>query len=487
MPFFAPSEPQNVPADALLAFLDAVEAAGLELHSLMVLQRGSVLAKGWWEPYAPPLPHMLYSLSKSFTATAAGFAIAEKRFTLDDTVISFFPNELPDFCGDNLKAMRVRDLLSMATGHTEEPALWATPTGSTWASQFLAAPVAKTPGTHFLYNSPATYMVSALVEKTTGEGLLGYLTPRLFAPLGIENATWETSPQNIAAGGWGLSLPTEAIAKFGQLYLHGIWNGVRLLPEGWVETATAKHISNGDNPDNDWNQGYGFQFWRCRHNAYRGDGAFGQFCIVMPEQEAVVAITSNVGGAMGSVLNLIWEHLLPALQAGAEAGKNTAASYAKLNERMSRLAIAPPQAGTTNATPTAFLSARTYRFADNAMNLSSVRFDISGDDYTLVFAGEDQGVHRLEGSLSQWKRGETTFLQGRILRLSPDVPLQTRVRGAWINENTLVFKLCFVETPFTPTLTFHVAGNGQHLTLAIEGSIGFGPVERPLLEAQREM
>ena len=280
MPFFAPSEPQNVPADALLGFLDAAEAAGLELHSLMILQRGSVLAKGWWEPYAPPLPHMLYSLSKSFAATAAGFAIAEKRFTLDDAVISFFPNELPDFCSDNLKAMRVRDLLSMATGHTEEPVLWATPPDRTWAGQFLAAPVAKTPGTHFLYNSPATYMVSALVEKTTGEGLLGYLTPRLFAPLGIEGATWETSPQNIAAGGWGLSLPTEAIAKFGQLYLHGIWNGVRLLPEGWVETATEKHISNGDNPNNDWNQGYGFQFWRCRHKAYRGDGAFGQFCIV---------------------------------------------------------------------------------------------------------------------------------------------------------------------------------------------------------------
>ena len=168
-------------------------------------------------------------------------------------------------------------------------------------------------------------------------------------------------------------------------------------------------------------------------------------------------------------------------------GENTAASYAKLTERMSRLAIAPPQAGTADAVPALLLSDHTYRFADNAMNLSSVRFDITGDDYTLVFADQDQGVHRLECSLSQWKRGETTFLHGRILRLSPNVPLQTRVRGAWINENTLVFKLCFVETPFTPTLTFHVAGDGESLTLALNGSIGFGPVERPQLEAQREI
>ena len=137
-------------------------------------------------------------------------------------------------------------------------------------------------------------MLSAIVQKATGKTVLDYLRPRLFEPLGIENPTWETSPQGISLGGYGLSIRTEDIARFGQLYLQkGKWQGKQLVPAAWVEAATARQTSNGSNPKSDWDQGYGYQFWRCRHGAYRGDGAFGQFCIVMPEQDAVVAITSG--------------------------------------------------------------------------------------------------------------------------------------------------------------------------------------------------
>ena len=197
----------------------------------------------------------------------------------------------------------------MNTGHQDEVNWRAS---KNWAKAFLAHPVPHKPGTHFRYNTPATYMLSAIVQKVTGETVLDYLTPRLFEPLGIQKPKWDKSPQGISIGGYGLYLRTEDIARFGQLYLQrGKWNGKQVVPKEWVDAATSKQVSNGSDPTNDWDQGYGFQFWRCRHQAYRGDGKDGQFCIVLPEQGAVIAITANIRDMKGE-LDLVWEKLLPA-------------------------------------------------------------------------------------------------------------------------------------------------------------------------------
>ncbi|HET6386465.1 MAG TPA: serine hydrolase domain-containing protein, partial [Armatimonadota bacterium] len=311
-------EALGIASSGVLAFLDAAAEHIRELHSFMLLRHGQVAAEGWWTPYGADVPHMLFSLSKSFTSTAAGMAIAEGLLSLDDPVVSFFPEDKPARVSENLAAMRVRHLLSMSTGHAEDTlgALSRT-ADSNWAALFLDRPVDYTPGTHFVYNSGATYMVSAIVQKLTGQRVIDYLRPRLFEPLGITDPKWEVCPRGINTGGWGLSVKTEDIARFGQLYLQkGIWEGRRLLPESWVDAATSKQVSNGDDPNNDWNQGYGYQFWRCRHGAYRGDGAFGQFCIVMPDQDAMIAITAGVAD-MGGVLNLVWNHLLPAFQSAS--------------------------------------------------------------------------------------------------------------------------------------------------------------------------
>ena len=290
-------EAQGVPSAAILAFVEAAEKNVDALHSLMVLRHGQVVAEGWWGPYRRDDPHVLFSLSKSFTSTGIGLAIAEGKLSLDDTVLSFFPEDAPAEPSENLKAMRVRDLLSMSTGHHAdaiEPFPYMDPAVSQTRA-FLALPVAHKPGTHFVYNTPASFMLSAIVQKVSGTPLVDYLRPRLFEPLGIRNPKWEATPKGVSLGGFGLSVTTEDIARFGQLYLQkGEWNGKRLLPAEWVAAATSRQVSNGSNPASDWDQGYGYQFWRCRHGVYRGDGAFGQYCIVMPEQDAVIAITSGV-------------------------------------------------------------------------------------------------------------------------------------------------------------------------------------------------
>ena len=305
----ATPESQGVSSAVIREFIETADRNVNSMHSFMLVRHGKVVAEAWWEPESADKPHILWSLSKSFTSTAVGLAIKEDRLSLNDKVLKFFPNDAPAEASDNLKAMRVRDLLTMNAGHQNE-LNWRS--ASHWAKAFLAHPVPHKPGTHFRYNTPATYMLSAIVQKVTGMTVLDYLTPRLFGPLGIKKPKWDNSPQGISIGGYGLYLRTEDIAKFGQLYLQkGRWNGKQILPEEWVRQATARQVANGSNPDSDWEQGYGFQFWRCRHGAYRGDGKDGQFCIVLPELDAVIAMTANSSN-MREELNIVWDRLLPA-------------------------------------------------------------------------------------------------------------------------------------------------------------------------------
>jgi len=455
-------EAQGVSSSALLEFVEAADRSIDAMNSLMVVRHGRVVAEGWWAPYAAARPHSLHSLSKSFTSTAVGLAVAEGKLSVDDEVLKFFPEDAPADPSKNLKAMRVADLLRMSTGQQAEP---PRPQDRAWTKAFLAQPVPHKPGTHFLYNTPATYMLSAIVQKATGKTVLDYLGPRLFDPLGIEHPTWEASPQGISAGGFGLSVRTEAIARFGQLYLQkGRWDGKQLVPEAWVEAATTRQTSNGSNPASDWDQGYGYQFWRCRNGAYRGDGAFGQYCIVLPEQDAVIVITSGVKD-MQSVLDLVWEKLLPALKPSplAEAG----AASEKLRARLAGLTI-EPQKGTGR--PASF-PARRYAFPANERKIESIALESEAGEVALNL--------RIDGVDRRVLCGAGAWIDGRM-GFGPQLPDQPiSASGAWTGDDTFRAKLCFRETPFIITLDLKF--EGDRLLLEARSNVGFAATKQPQL------
>ena len=475
-------EAHGVPSAAILAFIDAAEARGLELHSLMLLRHGHVLAEGWWAPYRAEEPHMLFSLSKSFTSTAIGLAVAEGRLTVDDTVLSFFPDEAPAAPGEHLAAMRVRHLLSMSTGHDLDTtgALRGAADGD-WVRAFLAQPVEHTPGTHFIYNSGATYMLSAIIQRVTGTTLLDYLRPRLLDPLDIADATWETCPRGINTGGWGLSITTADIARFGQLYLQeGVWEGRQLLPAGWVAEASAAHSDNSNHPSGnpDWTQGYGYQLWRCRHDAYRGDGAFGQFCVIMPKQEAVLVTTSGTTNLQG-VLDLAWEHLLPAL--GGEALPADQSANDTLTRRLAGLALQGPQ-GTAMSPKAARIAGRTYAFAANEQGVAAVRYDFAADRATITITDE-QGAHTLVAGNGAWLADVANYGNGRWpASPSASSPRTASAVGAWTDERTFALRLRYTNTPFGFTLTSHFTREG--VSLDYRENVGFGATARPGLEGR---
>ena len=464
-------EAQGIPSSAILAFVEAAEEEIDALHSLMVLRHGHVVAEGWWEPYRREEPHVLFSLSKSFTSTGIGLAIAEGKLSLDDTVLSFFPEDAPAEPSDNLKAMRVRDLLSMNTGHHED-AIGAFPYGSTGLTRaFLALPVAHKPGTHFVYNTPASYMLSAIVQKVSGTKLVDYLGPRLFEPLGIRSPKWDESGDGVSLGGFGLSVTTEDIARFGQLYLQkGQWNGERVLPVEWVEAASARQVSNGSSPDSDWEQGYGYQFWRCRHGLYRGDGAFGQYCIVLPEQDAVVAITSGVGD-MQAVMNLVWKHILGGMK--KEALPADESGRGRLEKKLAGLEL-PPLAGRPTSPVAADVSGNVYVLPENDGPIEAVGLEV-GDETTLVLRIGGQETRLACGS-GEWSRGGRMPFGGRAMAGTAQ-PVATSC--AWTDDHTYTAKACLHETPFCATLGLEFAGD--LLLFDQEMNVGFGPTKQPQL------
>lgn len=310
-------------------FEDTWNEACNELHSLMIVKDGKVV----YEEYAPSHSadelHIMWSVSKTFTATAVGFAVQDGLLSLDDRVVDYFPEELPSEPDEWLGEITIRHLLTMSSGLRHDY-IGRASSGQQfdWASLTLSSPFDFRPGTMYQYNSMNTYLLSVIVSRVTGEKVADYLNRKLFTPLGIDNYIWNESPQGYNAGGWGLHISTESLAKMGQFMLQrGCWKGKQLLAEEWFDEAMSPQIMQYEGRIADaeelarfkesvardyWNQGYGFQMWCCPDGAFRLDGAWSQYCVIFPEQNAVVALTSHATNS-ATILNSIWANILPLL------------------------------------------------------------------------------------------------------------------------------------------------------------------------------
>ncbi len=473
-------EAQGVSSAGILQFLDAASKSKTEFHSIMLLRHGHIIAEGWWKPYASDLRHSMYSVSKSFTATAVGFAVSEHRLSVDDKVISFFPDQLPDTVSPYLADLRVKDLLSMSGGDDPDPTFSVIGKDSNWVRAFLALPIVHKPGTHFLYNTLGTFMLAAIVQKVTGEKLIDYLKPRLFDPLGIEGEDWEIDPEGINTGGWGLRIRTEDMARFGQLFLQkGKWNGKQILSEKWIEEATTtKIIQHPDLPQvkkdsSDWEQGYCYQMWRCRHDAFRADGAFGQFIIVMPAQDAVLAITAETPD-MQNEINLVWKYLLPAFhkeKLPADKKNETA-----LKQKLAALKLASGSTHNTASPWQSRISGKTFVMAPNSRNIQSVSFRFDGKKCVLALK-TDTANYDLDFGSGNWERGETSKRGPNLVSPAKFNFLtfrSTKVAGTyrWKNDTTLELTMQYIESPHHETSVCHFDGN--KMSMSVENSFDFG-------------
>ena len=448
-------ESQGISSKGILDFLKATKESGLEWHSFMLLRHGHVVAEGWWKPFDAAFKHTLYSLSKSFTSTAIGFLVQEGKIRVNDSVISFFKNDTPQYPSDNLKAMTIKHLLTMNTGHDVDTLAPMRESKEAWTKTFLAQDVKHEPSTHYLYNTGATYMLGAIVHKVTGQKLEDYLAPRLFQPLDITGYDWETSPQGLNTAGYGLRVKTEDIAKFGQFYLQkGKWNGKQLLSEAWINEATSKQTTSQAG-DNDWSQGYGYQFWRCKPGFYRGDGAYGQFCMVMPEQDAVLVMTCESFN-LQKTMNVAYETLLPAISNVALT--ENPSDLGQLQKEISALSLVVPK-GKTSSPLHATYSDKLFTVEKNSYGITQVGFGLF-EDAGVLRLNDGTGIKKIGFGWEKWKVNKNSPKNYFPVTGRTQVPSKMAATATWLNTNTLQINIKFVE-----------GVHGDKITCIFEGDI----------------
>ncbi|WP_231263109.1 serine hydrolase domain-containing protein [Nocardioides alpinus] len=425
-------------AAAIAAFVDAVDTdPAVEVHGLMVLRHGQVVAEGWWAPHTAERTRLLYSISKSFTSTALAFALDEGLVDLDDTVLRHFPEYADEVGASQSASITLRHLASMAAGHRHD--MWREAVAGDPKDPvrgFLLSPPDEAPGNVFAYSQPCTYTVAAAIQRRSGQRLSDYLRPRLFDPLGIGEVGWLCFPPGREQGFSGLFARTEDVAKLGQLYLQrGRWGDTQLIPAAYVDDATSVRVTTDEgNPD--WSQGYGYYFWMSRHG-YRGDGAFGQFCLVLPEHEAVVAITGGTED-MQAVLDHVWEHLLPGLDAAAIDED----AHADLLRRLTTLGLPPCQSESVPARAE-HIDSVTFSMASSSVGatataFSSITVDGAGDGLSVTLHERDNALTFGVGD-GEWLASEPRDARADVVPVAAS--------GGWIDDDTFRVEVIFLETP----------------------------------------
>lgn len=463
-------EAQGISPASILAFLDDAERSAFELHGFMLWRNGHVVAEGWWDPYQAERRHMTHSLTKSVTVCAVGMAIADGKFGLDDKVVSFFPEHLPPVVSPNLAAMTVRDLLSMRTGHESmvSGSVWR-PIRTSWIAEFFKIPVVYTPGSKFVYTSAATYMLSAIVTKTTGQSTADYLKPRFFEPLGITGYEWDVGPEGISPGANGLSWKTVDSLKLGILHAqNGMWNGKQILTREWVDSVHAPHTKDK----------YGYQWWLGPRGAYNADGLFGQYAVVFPEQNAVLALNSALPPKAGFNAGLLYKHFPAAFGDHVPASDR---DNAALKARTRTLQLLPPVKPSSSPVA-ASVSGRRYDFPENAEKIKSAQLDFSADTCTFTL-DDERGTHKVQVGLRHPVEGDTTVTGNKLHHeYQPDV-MRVVASGEWRDARTFVMTWTFVESAFRDTVVCRFAG--PYLRFDRSVNVNSSATEMPTLTGTR--
>lgn len=431
----------------LLEFFSQIVQSALTVNTFMLLQDGAVTAAFARAPYHLDQPQLLYSLSKSVTSIAAGIAIDEGLLTLEDSVISFFPAKLPENISPNLARMTVHHLLSMNAGHHDN-IYGAVAQEADWVRAFLAQEVPHEPGSHYVYSTHCTYMLSAIIEQVSGQSLVDFLQPRLFEPLEIPRPVWETCPLGITAGGMGLSLSTESIAKFGQMLLNkGEYAGKRIVSERYLGLAATEQSDNrlsAPKGRTDSAQGYGYQFHLCRRGCYRGDGSFGQLCLVAPRENIVIAATAAFGSMqqLQTLLDLIYEYIMDRLN------RKEAYNHADSLEMQSKLAAWTYPLPTVQPVPSQALycGRKAYRLDNNPHGLRKIVLEIQEKGLTVQLSYGDERDNVLPFSYIEMLHAQDVFYKDLSLHRQEVI-----TSAAWQDQLTLQLTLLYIETPYIVT------------------------------------
>lgn len=439
------------------------------VHSLMMMRNDKIIAQTWWKPYKKEYKHELFSCSKSFVSAAFGIAKGENLVSLEDKLVSFFPEKMSEKVSERMKKVTLKNLLTMASGHEKCPLASAIINKTNdIVKAFLETELAYEPGSKFVYNSAATYMLAAVLKKVTNMNVREYLNEKIFRHIGIKPAQWDCCPAGINLGGWGFWATTEDLLRFGRLLLHkGRWNGKQLIPADYIEEATSFQIDNCVNEMPDWKLGYGYQFWRTSFNSFRADGACGQYILVMPDEDFVMAITAGLAN-MQQILTAFWETVQPSFEKNPL--QENLPSQQKLSEILAGCEHLPISSDLHFERENA-----EYCLKDNSWGLKKIALSFNCSSCAVDFYWDDGTVEKLCANYSRHTQNNLVLKENesRILEAS----------AAWISENELNIKVYAVETPYQDVYRFIF--NGNQIRIERKSNLAFLHLQNLIFEGRK--
>jgi len=449
----APFVSDKISRKAISRFFERAKELKVDVHAFQVWKDNELQIRMSLPPYDCTDKRLYYSLSKSFTATAVGLACDEGLVSVDTKIIDIFPEFCPENISENLAKCCVKHVLSMNSG-VETDTTRRVFAADDIAKEFLSSEFVYEPGTHFVYDTGATAMLAAIVKKVTGLSALDYLDIKLFKYMDIRDVYWDKTADGTIQGGTGFHASNDDAAKLGLLYINrGVWNGKRLLSEEWIDDARAVHSDNSPHEWIDWRSGYGYQFWNCSRGGYRGDGAFGQYCFILPDSNIVASALCEAEN----------------LQYAVDIVHDMALELFNENESTDDIeAQAENFYAAEKTQPVSFELPEYYKAQENNLGVTFVKLDNIGDEFVLAISN---GL-----SLTNVRCGNGKWIRNRTSTeyfFAPSANAQTSERTAGLaasykNENGVItVEMRNLYSPHHLTLT--ITKENDDITLEVSG------------------
>lgn len=362
---------------AINRFFEQTHRENIEIHTMQIYRGGKQIMRVAQEPYSCTDAREVYSLSKLFASTVVGIAVTKGLVQVTDRLVDIFQRKE---ASEKFSHMTLRHLLSMNTGHETCVMPQMVRAENAIEAFFDQEPVYE-PGTYFAYNTGASCMLCAVVERVSGMKFFDFACRNLFYPMGMTEVSWGHCQDGLCCGGVGLHVSSDSIMKLGLLYRNfGVYDGKRILSEEWVREASSCVSDNSGNGTPDWCSGYGYQIWKNSRDGYRGDGAFGQLCMVLPGRDAVVAVQADVEN-MQREIDLIFDLL------DGVGFQETQAKHFLFEPISSEGLLSAPDG--------------IYQLDENPAGLSTLQVCTTGDTLHLVFA-DRWTVQKITASIGTW-------------------------------------------------------------------------------------
>jgi CubicO group peptidase (beta-lactamase class C family) len=422
-----------VPANAITAFLKDIEKSKVNMHGFIMLSHGVCVAEGYWKPFHQDSLHRMYSAGKSFTSLAIGLLQEEGKLNIDDPICQYFEDKLGAEVHPWIQETTIKHMLCMTTPH--QTTTYKRYQGDWVESFFRVAPTHK-PGTIFSYDTSATHVLAALVEKLSGVDLMSYLRVKAFDAIGVsKESLFLKDPAGISQGGSGLMCTLRDLVLVAQLCMNeGVYQGKSLLPKDYLQEATDYQVPTVQQPFLDEQFGYGYQIWKSREDGFCFYGMGGQLALCFPKYRFILGtMADTIGNPNGlkDIYDAFYDNVYEYLKEKPElVGPSNESEYEELRDRISQLTLQPISGSYTSST-TDKINHTSFQMVDNEMSFDKVQIHLDSNSGILEY--EKQSMkHQLEFGLGEFK-----------LQKFPNTTFDCITSAAWLQDN-LLFLRCYV-------------------------------------------